>query len=105
MDASSIATINGNTVTLHLTDGGPWDADGVANGTIVDPLVPVRELAASVVVPSKGATLSGSTYLDVSAPNATAVKFLLFGGSFGFNAPVLCTATLTLYGWVWRRRL
>jgi hypothetical protein len=31
------ATISGNTVTFSLTDGGVGDADGVANGVIVDP--------------------------------------------------------------------
>ena len=54
----------------------------------------------SVLIPSNGATLSGSTYLDASASNATSVEFRLFGGTYGFNAPVLCTATPTLYGWL-----
>jgi Bacterial Ig domain/Pentapeptide repeats (8 copies) len=54
----------------------------------------------SILIPSTGATLSGSTYLDASASNATAVKFLLFGGSYGYAAPVICTATATLYGWL-----
>jgi hypothetical protein len=54
----------------------------------------------SVLAPSTGATLSGSTYLDASASNATSVEFRLFGSSYGYNAPVLCTATPTLYGWV-----
>ncbi len=31
------ATISGNTVTLELTDGADGDADGIANGVIVDP--------------------------------------------------------------------
>ena len=53
----------------------------------------------SIVLPSAGATLSGSTYLDATATNATSVQFLVFGGSFGFNAPVACTATGTVYGW------
>jgi hypothetical protein len=45
--------------------------------------------------------LSGSTYLDASATNATSVvEFRLFGGIYGYNAPVLCTATLTYYGWL-----
>jgi hypothetical protein len=55
---------------------------------------------ASVLIPSKGATLSGSTYLDASASNASSVQFLLFGGSYGFAPPTICTATLTLYGWL-----
>jgi hypothetical protein len=54
----------------------------------------------SVLVPSNGATLSGSTTLDASASNATSVEFRLFGGIYGFSGPVICTATLTYYGWV-----
>ncbi len=54
----------------------------------------------SVLIPSKGATLSGSTILDASASNATSVEFRLFGGAYGYKAPVLCTATLTYYGWL-----
>jgi hypothetical protein len=54
----------------------------------------------SVGIPSNGATLSGSTYLDAYASNATSVKFLLFGGSYGYNAPVVCTAAPTIYGWL-----
>jgi hypothetical protein len=55
----------------------------------------------TVIIPSTGATLSGTTAtLDASASNATSVKFLLFGGSFGYNAPVICTATATIYGWL-----
>jgi hypothetical protein len=54
----------------------------------------------SIVLPAAGATLSGSTYLDASATNATSVEFLVFGGSYGFNAPVACTATGTIYGWL-----
>ena len=60
----------------------------------------------SVLIPSPGATLSGSTYLDASASNATSVEFRLFGGTYGFSAPVICTATLTDYGWLcaWNTR-
>lgn len=56
--------------------------------------------ATNILVPSEATTLTGTTYLDASASNATGVQFLLFGGSYGFNAPVICTATLTLYGWL-----
>lgn len=54
----------------------------------------------SVLVPSNGATLSGSTYLDASATNATNVAFLLFGGIYGEAVQLLCTATPTVYGWL-----
>ena len=56
--------------------------------------------ATSVLVPSNGTTLSGSTYLDASATNATSVGFVLFGGSYGYSGQLLCTATPTLYGWL-----
>src|SRR5262249_33484683 len=45
VDVSSSAVISGNTITLHLTDGGLGDADGSANGVIVDPVIPVRRVA------------------------------------------------------------
>jgi streptogramin lyase len=42
VDETSLATISGNEITFHVRDGGPGDEDGVANGVIVDPMVPVR---------------------------------------------------------------
>ena len=54
----------------------------------------------AVLIPSNGATLSGTTYLDASASNATSVEFRLFGGIYGYAAPVICTATPTYYGWL-----
>jgi uncharacterized repeat protein (TIGR03803 family) len=33
-------TVSGNSLSLSITDGGPLDADGVANGVIVDPGAP-----------------------------------------------------------------
>ena len=54
----------------------------------------------SVVVPSNGTSLSGSTYLDASASNATSVEFWLLGGSYGFSGHLVGTATPTIYGWL-----
>jgi hypothetical protein len=56
--------------------------------------------ATAVLIPSNGATLSGTTYLDASVSNATSVEFRLFGGIYGYAAPVICTATPTYYGWL-----
>ena len=39
-DGTDGAQINGNVITLTLVDGGRGDADGVANGVIVDPGAP-----------------------------------------------------------------
>ncbi len=57
-------------------------------------------LTATIARPSNGATVAGTTIFDASATNATSVEFRLFGGIYGYSAPVLCTATLTQYGWV-----
>ena len=54
----------------------------------------------SVLIPSKGATVSGSTTLDASATNATSIEFVLFGGSYGLSGHSVGAATLTYYGWV-----
>jgi hypothetical protein len=57
--------------------------------------------ATAVLIPSNGAALSGTgAVLDASASNATSVKFLLFGGIYGYAAPVICTTTPTYYGWL-----
>jgi hypothetical protein len=54
----------------------------------------------SVIIPTKGASLKGTEYLDANASGATNVEFLLFGGIYGFAAPVICKATPTIYGWL-----
>ena len=71
-----------------------------ANGSATTNAATLDPPTTSVLIPSNGTTLSGSTYLDAAASNATSVKFLLFGGIYGYNAPVLCTATPTEYGWL-----
>ena len=64
---------------------------------------PNQAPSATILLPSNGASLSGTAAtLDAGASNATSVKFLLFGGSYGYAAPVICTATPTYYGWVCR---
>ena len=55
-------------------------------------------LTTTVLIPSAGATLSGTTYLDAAAPNATTVEYLLTGGSY--SNQVIGTATPTYYGWL-----
>ena len=56
----------------------------------------------SVLVPSNGASLSGTAAtLDASASNATSVKFWLFGGSYGYSGHLVGTATPTNYGWLY----
>ena len=53
----------------------------------------------SVLAPTNRERLSGATYLDASATNATSVRFVLFGGSyFGL---VVGTAIPTAFGWLY----
>ena len=73
---------------------------GAALSTLPAQMANAQSPSTSVLVPSTGATLSGSTYLDASASNATSVEFLLFGGTYGYSALVVCTATPTYYGWL-----
>ncbi len=99
---------------------GAWDTTDVPNGTytlqsvVVDKdgnsvtsagvMVTVDNLAlhTQVLVPSSGATLSGSSaVLDASAAgtaDVTGVQFVVSGGSL--SNQVVGTAALTLYGWI-----
>ena len=72
-----------------------WDTTATPSVTIS-----ANPPTTSVIIPSNGATLSGSTLLDASASNSTSVEFQLFGGVYGFYGPILCTATPTYYGWL-----
>jgi hypothetical protein len=64
VDVASIATISGDTITLHLTDGGPQDADGLANGVIVDPVIPARRTVPSA--PTIGPVTAGDGSASVT---------------------------------------
>ncbi len=85
-------------------DGALWFADqgqtvthGESIGRITTGSYPTP--TTTVLLPAVGAApLSGSTYLDASASNATNVDFWLAGGSYGYGK-VIGTATLTYVGW------
>ena len=70
-DGTTGAVIHDNVITLHLLDGGRGDADGVANGVIVDPGGPglestvhlSHELAAWTVVEQGGTASPGELAL------------------------------------------
>ena len=97
MCALNTTTVPNGAYTLVSEAFGPGGSTFSSGVNItVKNLLPIT----SVLIPSTGATLSGSTYLDASASNATSVKFLLFGGTYGYSAPVVCTATATAYGWL-----
>jgi hypothetical protein len=88
-----LVTVNGNQVTVTPTDstGRTFDVQTYTYSTVPPPTT-------TVLIPSAGATLSGTTYLDAAAPNATTVEYLLSGGSY--SNQVIGTATPTYYGWL-----
>ena len=85
--------------TVKVQVGGTLDGIPLSNSASASLFVNDPPTT-SILIPSAGATLSGSTYLDASASNATSIEFRLFGGIYGYSAPVVCTATATLYGWL-----
>ena len=98
LDTWNTATVpNGSYVLLSEATGpgGSTFSPGVSI-TVNNTSLPTT----SVLVPAKGATLSGTgSTLDASASNATSVEFWILGGSYGFTGKMVGTATLTPYGW------
>ncbi len=87
-----LVSVNGGQVTVTPTDstGRTFDVQTYTYATLP---------TTTVLVPTNGATVSGSTPLDASASNATKVDFYLFGGHyFGL---LLGTAVPTIYGWIY----
>jgi len=91
VDASAIATVVGDTVTIQATDGGVGDEDGVANGTIVDPIVPVIE------PPTAPSVVQSPT--DVSVAAGQAATFV--ARATGSPAPTTSWQTSTDGGASW----
>ena len=95
---------------------GGWDTRGVPNGTYTLQSVATAgglsgtssgttitvdnaEPNTSILVPSNGATLSGSQYLDASATGGVIqVQFEVTGGSL--HDQTVATAVQTAYGWI-----
>ena len=86
IDVSSIATIVGDTITLHLTDGGLGDADSSANGVIVDPVIPARSTVPGA--PTIGQATGGNGSASVTF-TATAKD----GGSPILDYTASCTSS------------
>jgi hypothetical protein len=89
------AVVNGDTVTLTLTDGGSGDSDGQANGVIEDP----------VGVASPSASGSGTVGLSTdSASSGCSVAVGRSSGASGIDGFMILGA-LGLMGWrFWVRR-
>jgi hypothetical protein len=86
---------NGDEFRAVFTNGaGSGTTDGATLAVTPPPTT-------SMLVPSNGATLSGTTYLDAAASgtvNVTKVQFELNGGTY--NDTVIATATSTVDGWL-----
>src|SRR5262249_33776479 len=72
-DGTTGAEIQDNVITLHLVDGGRGDADGVANGVIVDPGGP-GQTSAPILAAGDGAGRQVRVY---DAINKHAEKFTI----------------------------
>jgi polyvinyl alcohol dehydrogenase (cytochrome) len=94
-----------------------WDTTSVQNGTYTlqseayysngasgtSPAITLtvyNQPTTTVRLPSNNSSPSGTQWLDASATSATSVQFFLFGGTFGYSAHPLCTATSTIDGWL-----
>jgi len=61
--------------------------------------VTVDNISTNILIPSNGATVTGSTTLDANASSAaTRVDFLISGGPF--TKTLIGTSTPTIYGWL-----
>jgi hypothetical protein len=97
-DATSYVTISGDSITLHLTDGGAGDEDGSANGVIVDPVVPIRlpqPPTLAKLKPTKG-PVDGGTTVTIAGTHLTGANAVKFGAvsatSFTVNSATSITA-------------
>ena len=87
--------------TVNVQVGGTLDGIPLSNSASA-PLFIDTPPTTNVLIPSNGATLSGTgATLDASASNASSVEFWLFGGSYGLSGHLVGTATLTYYGWIY----
>ena len=83
------------TVEVVLT--GLLDGFPLAN-IATAPLLVNNPPTTTILVPTKGSRLSGTSSLDASATNPTSVQFVLFGGPYFGH--LIGPATLTPYGWI-----
>jgi len=75
-----------NCVKLTIVDGGPNDADGVANGTVEDPSGVSGASTASVVIPPdvRSASTGGCSLENDATPPSKRADWWLVGGLMGW---------------------
>ncbi|MBN1689817.1 MAG: hypothetical protein JW901_02210 [Dehalococcoidia bacterium] len=94
---SLMGSNNGDSIiTLTLTDGGLGDADGVANGIIVDPGGPAH-ISLTVMTPprSSGQTTTPATTTPVPLPNIAVQSASLSATTTTPDKPVTVTADIS----------
>jgi hypothetical protein len=97
VDCSSIVTrIDEYTVQLNLTDGGPFDADGLANGVIVDPGGPAFPL--NTAPQSSSAQVSTTPQAPVQLANISVKSASLSSTRVSPGTPVTVTANVANTG-------
>jgi Leucine-rich repeat (LRR) protein len=82
-DCTDNIVVDGNKVTLSIIDGGKGDADGIANGCIIDPSGPVYEtgtVAAPTFSPSQG-TYTSPQSISILCATADAIIHYTTDGS------------------------
>lgn len=98
VDCSSLVTrIDTNTLQLALTDGGLGDADGVANGTIIDPGGPAFPFSA-MPQSSSSQMPAPSAQKPVSLSNITIKSASLSAAKVIPGTPVTVTASVANTG-------
>lgn len=81
-----------NTIVLTLTDGGLGDADGTANGTIVDPGGPAFPLDSPT---SHGGFMPSAPQVPVSLPGISVKSASLSTSKVAAGKPFIVTAVMT----------
>lgn len=92
--------VSGSVVTFQLTDGGSLDADGVADGVIVDPVAPaelvpvatITSLASSVNPSAAGSAVSFTASVVAASGTATPTGSVVFTVDGTPGAPVPLSA-------------
>ena len=98
VDCTSLTTrLDDYTLVLTITDGGLGDADGLANGTIVDPGGPAEPVAAATVY-GQGTMSTITQQAPVSLPSVSVKSASLSATRVAPGTPVTVTANVVNTG-------
>ena len=87
--------------TYTIQSVGTYTGGGTVTSAPITFSVDNAPPTTSVVIPSNGASQSGSQYLDASASaGVTQVQYELSGGPDSYTDKVISGSTLTNYGWI-----